>query len=552
MRRFLVLIGLTLLTHAAGAAVTAKVDRPVVDLNESFTLDIIVDSNTDSEPQIAVLEEDFYIGQSSQLSNTSIINGQISRSWTWTYALMAKRTGNIVIPAITVGSEQSNPLTIRVREPSDAPPGEADVFVTSEVDFEETYVQAQILYTIKIYRAVATRQPSLREPQITGAEVLVELAGDERSYDAELNGRTYDVVERVIAIYPQESGEIQISPALFEARVLRDGRITGRKVFNSDSHSVTILPQPAPPADRPNATWLPARDVRLSEEWSRDADEVSAGEPLTRRVRLSALGQLETQLPAIEPPPVDGLNTYPDRPELRRVVELGGIRGIREDQYALIGVNAGPASLPALEVPWWDIEAGEWRVATLPGRTIEVVASQEQPPAEPDPAGTSIATDADAAPQAVSVQSQLWRRVAELLGALWLVTLGAWWWTSRPVRPRARTPTVAPAYKQQARHIKDARKAALDGNGAGVRSAMLEWARMQWPEDAPRSIGAIAARVSEPLASELSLLSAASYGRDGKGWDGKALAKALRSFSVLDEKPGRSEDQLPPLMPGVS
>ncbi len=247
---------------SVSAAVTARVDRPTVDLNESFTLEVIVDTNTDLEPDLSVLHEQFYVGQVSKLSNTSIINGDIQRSLTWSVALMPKNTGVQYIPAIEIGAEQSNPVRIVVNEPTNAPPGEADVFVTSEVDVDETYVQAQILYRIRIYRAVATRQPALREPTITGAEALFELAGDERQYESVLNGRAYNVIERVIALYPQESGEIEISPARFEARVLRDGRITGRKVFESESHKITVLPIPAPPADRPNAAWLPARDVQ--------------------------------------------------------------------------------------------------------------------------------------------------------------------------------------------------------------------------------------------------------------------------------------------------
>ena len=186
-------------TVAVSAAVTARVDRPTVDLNESFTLEVIVDSNTDLEPDLTVLQDGFYVGQVSKLSNTSIFNGDIRRSLTWSVALMPKNTGVQYIPAIEVGTEQSNPVRIVVNEPVDAPPGEADVFVTSEVDVDQTYVQAQILYRIRIYRAVATRQPALREPSITGAEALVELAGDERQYESVLNGRAYNVIERVIA-----------------------------------------------------------------------------------------------------------------------------------------------------------------------------------------------------------------------------------------------------------------------------------------------------------------------------------------------------------------
>jgi hypothetical protein len=129
-----------------------------------------------------------------------------------------------------------------------------------------------------------------------------------------------------------------------------------------------------------------------------------------------------------------------------------------------------------------------------------------------------------------------------------LITLIAWWWSSRPKRQRREAEPV-PIHRQQAKHLRAARKAALSGDGAGVRQAMLGWAVLQWPDDAPRSIGALAARVSAPLADELTRLSSASYGPGDRDWDGKALARAIRSFSVLKEGDSTNDELLPPLMP---
>ena len=549
--------GLLALSVAASAAVTARVDRPTVDLNESFTLKIEIDESTDLEPDLEVLDENFYVGQVSKLSNTSIFNGEIRRTLEWTVALMPKVTGTLQVPPISLGNQQSNPVTIIVNEPTNAPPGEADVFVTSEVDVEETYVQAQVLYRIRIYRAVATRQPALREPAITGAEALVELAGDERQYEAVLNGRAYNVIERVIALYPQESGEISISPARFEARVLRNGRITGRKVFESDSHTVNVLPIPAPPDDFPNAAWLPARDVQLSEEWSRPPDEMEAGEPVTRVVTLAALGQIETQLPAIETPEVDGLNIYADMPELSRTLENGGIRGVRRDQYAIIGLAGGQLELPEVRVPWWDLEAGEWKVATLPARTLEI-KGVAAPPA-PEPAATEAAPVEASEPTAAATPEEtvavvtFWQRATEILAILWLLTLVAWWWSSRsgPRKQRPpREPKEPPLHKQQAQVLKMARKAAVTGDATTVRQLLLDWGRLTWPDNAPRSIGELANRVEPPLCDELRRLSAVSYGKNAAEWDGSALASALGSVTIVAEHSvAASREPLPPLMP---
>ena len=546
-----ILLGLCALLAVASNAladVHARVDRPSVDLNESFVLEIMVDTNIDMEPDLSVLDENFRRGQLSQLSNTSIINGQIRRSRTWTIALMAKATGQQVIPAVTVGNERSLPIIITINEPTNAPPGEADVFITSEVDQTEAYVQSQILYRFKVYRAVATRQEGRRDPGFTGAEVLIERAGDERSYEAILNGRAYNVIERVLAVYPQASGEVSISPARFEARVLRDGRITGRKVFESDAHTVTVLPIPAPPPEFPDAVWLPARDVQLSDEWSREPNEVEAGEPVTRKVTISALGQIETQIPAFDPPDVDGMNVYPDKPDLSRVFEAEGIRGIRRDQYAMIGVRGGPVEVPKLEVPWWDIEEGQWRVATLAARTIEIAAADVPvPPPGEEPVN---APDETAEPAAQPAPDGFWKRVAQLVAGAWLLTLLAWWWSSGGQKKEPKEPAPPPIYKQQAKFVKAAKKAASAGDKAGVRAAVIEWGRLQWPDDSPRNVGDMAKRVVSPLSDELRALSASSYSNGADEWDGSSLASALRSINVLiEDSEATTADPLPPLMP---
>ncbi len=533
------------------ASVTAKVDRNVVEQNESFLLEVTVDGNTDNEPDISLLNIEFVVGQSSQMSNTKIINGQISRSMTWTYTLMARKTGELTIPGIPVGNDISDPITITVREPAAAPPGEADVFITAEVDAEETWVQAQVLYKIKVYRAVATRQPTLREPVITGAEALSEIASDETTYDALINGRPYNVVERTMAIFPQESGEIDISPARFEARVIVDGRITGRKVFESEAKTISVKPIPPPPAEYPDAEWLPARDLELTEEWSREPRRLAAGEPVSRNIEIGVLGQLETQIPMLEIEEPDGISLYPDQPELSRRFETGGIRGVRRDQYAMIAVGNGDVTLPAVELPWFNTETEAWQVATLPERNLTILGAATEPPPPADellPESPDVTAPVASGP---AVTSPFWQQVSLGLFVLWLLTLGAWWWSLRPVASAHKEPPPTPVYKLQGKCIKDARKAAQAGDAAALKAALIEWSKLEWPDDPPRSIGALASRLASPLAEQLVSLSRSSYGPDAPHWDGAAIAKSLRT--IAPRKRGASEatggEALPPLMP---
>jgi hypothetical protein len=133
-----------------------------------------------------------------------------------------------------------------------------------------------------------------------------------------------------------------------------------------------------------------------------------------------------------------------------------------------------------------------------------------------------------------------------------MLTLAAWWFTRRAgrVERRARTEDVEPGHKQQQVHLKAARGAAERGDATAARSAVLEWSRRRWRDDPPRSIGDVARRVAEPLATELVNLNRVSYGPERVSWDGRPLARALRSQRVNEPRTrGSGRVELPPLMP---
>jgi hypothetical protein len=189
-------------------------------------------------------------------------------------------------------------------------------------------------------------------------------------------------------------------------------------------------------------------------------------------------------------------------------------------------------------------------VATLPERTLTIL-----PPAHvaqtPLPAPAIETDDAPAKSDSIVMQGTVWRRVSEALALAWLLTLCAWWWSRKPRQKLAQEPAPLPLHKQQARSLKAARRAAQAQDAVALKAALLDWGRLQWPEDAPRSIGALAMRVDAPLRGELVRLCASTYGPGGTGgWDGAAVAKALRSPSLVGKSDLQAvNDGLPPLMP---
>jgi hypothetical protein len=535
------------LMSISSAAVIATIDRSKVELNETFTLKVIVDTAIDIEPDASDLEDDFYVGSRSQLSNTSIVNGRISRSRTWTYALMAKKPGNLVIPPIVIANEQSEPINILIIPQSESILGEADIFISAELDAEETYVQAQILLRIRIYRMVQTRQPRLYEPEISGVDILMEIVGDDQNYESVINGKTYDVIERVYALFPQESGSLEIAPIRFEARILKNGSITGRKTYQSKSSMVKVLPISAPPSDYPNADWLPARNVIISEEWSRDLQNLKSGEPITRQMNITAIGQLSTQLPSLDYKIDDRLKIYPDKPKFVDSIEALGMVASRTDQYAMIGMEAGEIELPGIELPWWDIADREWKIAALPARKIIIQPSTDELIQETI---MPIKDEQEVSQPDQIVSDELWRNISGALGLLWVLTILLWFY-SKPAKKRKEKKTIEPPYKKLERELRKAKKAASSNEKEKFKQALFNWSKIQWPEDIPRSIEEIALRVKNPFSDELKVFNKIAYGSDqNESWDGKAMASAIKKISFFDVADRKKNDKmLPPLAP---
>ena len=526
------------------ASVTASIDRNKVELNETFTLKIIVDSAIDLEPDASPLEKDFYVGTRSQLTNTTIINGAISRNRTWSYALMPKRSGNITIPPVIVGNQKSQPINIIIAPQSESVLGRADIFISAEVDSERGFVQAQNIFRIKIYRNVQTRQPRLYEPEIKGVETVIEIVGDDRNYESIIDGKTYDVIERVYALFPQESGSLSIEPIRFEARILQNGSITGRRNYQSKEINIDILPIPSPPINYPNAAWLPAKNLEITEEWSRDLSNLKSGEPITRQITITAIGQLSTQLPVIDYQNND-LKIYPDKPKLIDFINADDMVASRIDQYAVIGSNPGEVELKSIQLPWWDINEETWKFATISNRSINIK------PSDDDLVENEIVQQENLSEISTSQNnSDFWKNISGVLAAIWIFTILVWFY-SKPVKMKKKMkPEISP-HKKQEKLLRHAKKLASSGDIENFKQIIIEWAKFQWPDKKPLSLEQIASRVGDPLKSELRNLAYLTYGPNrSKNWNGQLMAKALKNISLSSENNIHEiQNSLPPLMP---
>lgn len=555
------------------ADIRVDTDRNPVSVNESFQITFSAKGSVDGEPDFSPLRKDFQILSTNQSSNFSIINGKIERSKSWSVTVLPRHAGKLAIPSIHFGSDLSPAAAETVTEAASQPgrqSGSADIFLEAQVSTTRPYVQAQVIYTLRLYRAVATANASLDEPKVEKGDAVIEHLNADKHYQTRVNGKSYLVVQRKYAVYPQSSGTVTLSPVKFEGQVAPD---TFSLMDPFGPAPKTVVRQSAPvtlnvrsiPAGFKGSQWIPAKQVSLKQEWSPDPPTFKVGQPVTRTLILSADGQTSSQLPELPHWVPDGIKAYPDQPALKDDKNRNGIIGSREEKTALIPEKAGDYVLPAISIPWWNVTTGKMEHATLPEQHIKVAAApgsgmgqsglgnispaplgKLNGPVRPQAKQPSSTSPVPGPATAARGGYNPWLVLSLALVGIWLITVLAWWWSGRRRRNKAQGAEQGADSLRRLR--RELRAACLGHSPARVKELLLAWGRLYWSEDPPSSLGEIGRRTHPALADEIRRLNRALYSRNGDEWHGEALWEAFEHSLHKNRKSGDADQgRLEPL-----
>jgi hypothetical protein len=531
----------------AKAALYASLDRYSIAMGDTVRLTLRSDGDSDpADADLSGLSEDFEILQRSSSVSTRIVNGERSQNRELLLEITPLREGDIVIPPFEVDGQRSEALAVTVGPPPEAGAADEVVLFDAEVDRSEVYVQGQLLLTLRIQQAVNLESRSITELEI--ADAYVETLG-QNSFQRMIDGRPWLVHEIRYAIFPEASGELRIPAQTFSGRLgsgrrtLFDTRPAGR-LIRRRTEEIVVPVQPRPAAF-PDATWLPAANVTIEEQWSGSLDQLKIGDSVTRTITVTGDGLQGAQLPPMQGATIDGLRAYPDQPTIENVTGDSGVTGVRTDSVALVAVRPGEYELPPVEVPWWDTGSDTLRTARLPARRIRVLpgAAAAQGAAGTDAGVDAAARSADRPATVVETRSGIWPWVAAFCAAGWLVT-SLWWW--RAGRTRSREGAGAPAPRRSPRALLAACRA---GDAATARRELLAWIQAK---DAGATLAGWLRKKGDPaLQQAVDDLEAALY-RDGAGdsesWDGHPLAATIERLEA-EQDGGEERDGLPRLYP---
>lgn len=536
----------------AQAALYAALDRYRIAMGDTARLTLRSDDDSDpGDADLSALREHFEILEQSSSVSTRIVNGQHSQSRELILEITPRREGSIVIPPFAVDGKRSEALAVDVGPAPQARGADEVVSFEAEIDRSSLYVQGQLQLTLRVQQAVNLESRSITELDIPGA--YVQTLG-QNSFQRMIEGRPWLVHEIRYAIFPEASGELLIPAQTFSGR-LGAGRRTlfdtlpAGQLIRRRSEAITVNVKPRP-AGFPAATWLPAADLGIEEQWSAPPDTLRVGDSVTRTIRVTADGLQGAQLAPIEHAQIAGLRAYPDQPVIDNVHGVKGLTGIRTDSLALVAVQDGEYELPAIEVPWWDTGSDTLRVARLPARRLRVLPGA----AARDAADARAPEPAAAPPVAPSAGLGPWPWIAAGCALGWLLS-GLGWWRSRA--RSAGDPRRLHAPRPTARADLKALLAACKADDARLaRRELQTWVRgLRGQGRAPTLLAWAEGTGSDALREAVQDLETALYrGAQASAWQGGALAEALRALGTTsgDSRQGarREDPALPPLYLG--
>ncbi len=584
----------------AAADFQANVSAITIPEGESFQLYLRQDGGG-ADPDVSVLNADFTIVMQRKSYKSSYVNGKSQTFNENVLTLIPKKTGEVVLPSIRAGREQTKPLKLTVVAGGTAVPApsgekadavrQSNVFIRSEIADKTPYVGQQVALTVKLYSFVQTPllDGTVAAPRADG--VVAEQWGDAKRSRETVNGRLYDVLEYKYLLFSNKTGRVVLPPFRFQGMVSDpDGRDAGmdddpfgfggfftagfgaQKVVAVQTAGIELNVREKP--DHIVGAWLPATNVAVSETVEPAGEKVALGDALTRTVTVSAAGARDSQIPDVVFPDGDAYKQYPGKTDSKNLFDNGGIVGVKTRQIVFMPTKAGRVVLPALEIPWFDVASGQTRKAILPARTLTVTGTAVSAPVRPESAAQvlpppveekaePVAVPAASVPAAIAggktaaalekiaAQSPLRLFLAGILAGCFVVTALGLAAHCLFFKNRGKAEEKARQNVSSRTAAGDLKSACRSGDPERAKAALLAVGQSLWPEKPPLTLSALAARFNDAaLTDQVEKLNGALYGDRAAKWDGNALWTVFQSAQST-AKTGKNGEKppVPPLYP---
>jgi hypothetical protein len=541
-----------------------QVNHSSMASDEVLTLTISSNDTVSTTPDLTPLEKDFHIVGTSQNSQLNIINGSMRMESEWQIALIPKHTGDLILPAITVGKEKTKPQIIHVfskNNVTSALPQHNEVFMEATVAPKEAFIQEQFVYTLKLFFNRSIENPYLMGPDLPDANITQK--GEDIIYSIIKNGKYYQVLERSYSITPKNTGHFPIQPPLLKGYI--ESQSGKMDIYGFSNYSlqpikvvgpvlaVTVKPKPV----NFKGQWFPAKKVSLDETWVDNPPAFREGEPVTRIIEVTAEGAAGEQIPMITVDTRPGLNSYPQQPTRETKTHGDTQVGKLKQKLIFIPTQSGKLILPGVKIHWWNSVTRKEQVAFIPPRIIKVQAALKISPIASTLSTSKVFTPNTVVKAGIPPRKKgsppdkhyLWPSIAILFFLVWMGTV--WMWRRQikygvTKKPRAIFGKISKIRKQL-------QKACLENNPKRARYLFLKWSISYWQDHSIHSLTDVVHLLEQETAiellAEIMQLERIFYGKDKVSWNGMVFWQALEYYLEKSMQQANKEesDPLPPL-----
>ena len=532
--------------HAQADSLTASVNRSSITLDQALILTLRYDGAIDAQQiDLSPLNKDFEVLNTRPQSNSNIaiINGQqtVQNSTVWQIGLAAKGVGKLLIPALNIGAQSSQAITIDVApigtEIAQAQPLKAILAANKK----QALVGEQILVTLKLIADTNVGDISGNEPSVSNGR-FEEL--NKANTSTVIDGIAKQVLTYNYALFPDAAGEITIPAMTYQARV--GGRRSLFDSFSSRGQRVIARTRATtisikPPVKKDAVPWFNADNVGITTKWSPDISEAKVGEPLTRTIAIVAQGQKAAAIP-----PLAGLDdttqfrAYGDQAQLDNRKNSRGFTGTRTESTAIVPTQAGDITLPEQRLNWWSNKSQSWQEILVPAQTISVAAGSV--PSDGVPINPNVAVS-DVIVDDVDNDNFPWQWLSYLLALICIVQ--SYFLFAR--RPRkATSPSKS---KNTANAAWNALQTAIKGGDAwAIRNAVINWSKQAQPQQSLHTLQSLADLIDD---SDHALRQLNDHLYKGEEFDRDKFAQAINAVKqqLSNQAQPQQAGDLAPLYP---
>lgn len=417
MKRLLILYILCLISVCAYANVSITAQAPdVVAVDEQFRLQFTVNSQSVTSvsnlPDIPGFEVLYGPSRSTSYS-MQIINGKQSQnsSTTYSYVLMATKTGTYTLPKLTVvvggQSYTSNAVQVKVlansnassshshsssqpsvvKSPASTSISNKDLFIAVTANKNEVYEQEPVLLTYRVYSRVNLTELRGNMPDLKGFMVKEIPLPQQKSFSVDtFNGENYyTTVWSQYLMFPQQSGKLTIPKIKFDGVVvvsnpnidLIDAFFNGtsssvrqRKTIIAPSLDIKVKPLPEGPADFSGGVGsftikAKAKNATLKQN-----------ETLDIQVSISGSGNVDLiKAPKVEFP--SDFDTYDPKMTNSTKLTSSNMNGSLVIDYLAVPKNKGHYTIPGIKLIYFDTQSRDYKTIQTGPIEVEVLKGEK-------------------------------------------------------------------------------------------------------------------------------------------------------------------------------